>query len=86
MFQSSLKTDSVAWNTIPCSVLERVRFLTIITPLLFPVSAKRGNFTGCCTHKMVQEESVSVLGARGLLGDDAFGLFRQRQCRKLNGT
>lgn len=33
----------IAWNIIPCSVPESLRFRTLIAPLLLLVSAKRGN-------------------------------------------
>lgn len=40
----SVVTGSIiAWNIIPCSVPESLWFRMLIAPLLFPVSAKRGN-------------------------------------------
>lgn len=53
MFQSSLESYSIAWNIIPCSVLELVWFLMLIAWLLFPVSAKRGN-----VHRLLYPQNV----------------------------
>lgn len=54
MFHSSLETCSIAWNVIPCSVLELVRFLMWSALLLFPVSAKRGN-----VHRLLYPQNGS---------------------------